>query len=378
MSGLPSSKHHGVGFFISPSLRAHVSDFKPHSPRICEITFATLPHPITLVNIYAPSTVDTPEHDRTQKAQFWADLEDLFLNHPNQSHLILVGDCNSRLDANIDPTHVQAGPQVIGRRQSIPEPERDNAIFLMDFLEAHGCYLPQTFSELPFKRLVTYKEMTCTDHTLHTEDVLQWTTLDYLIIPQVLRSTVQFLGNTFQQLVNSRHLPITFSIQTQHLQQPPLSRRARHDFTQLSSYYSEIEKSLLSLSNNEFPPSNPALPCIIAYTDGSCPNNRVVSYDNPAGWGYTLTLQKDAIGHPIPDDTWIQAWGPVKTTPTDIVHPLPGSNNTGELKAIIELFDLLLYYPPFPDVYQLTIYTQTHNMYFLSFKETLSLLHITN
>ena len=70
MSGLPSSKHHGVGFFISPSLRAHVSDFKPHSPRICEITFATLPHPITLVNIYAPSTVDTPEHDRTQKAQF--------------------------------------------------------------------------------------------------------------------------------------------------------------------------------------------------------------------------------------------------------------------------------------------------------------------
>ena len=37
MSGLPSSKHHGVGFFISPSLRAHVSDFKPHSPRICEI-----------------------------------------------------------------------------------------------------------------------------------------------------------------------------------------------------------------------------------------------------------------------------------------------------------------------------------------------------
>ena len=92
-------------------------------------TFATLPHPITLVNIYAPSTVDTPEHDRTQKAQFWADLEDLLLNHPNQSHLILVGDCNSRLDANIDPTHVQAGPQVIGRRQSIPEPQSSSWIF---------------------------------------------------------------------------------------------------------------------------------------------------------------------------------------------------------------------------------------------------------
>ena len=248
----------------------------------------------------------------------------------------------------------------------------------MDFLEAHGCYLPQTFSELPFKRLVTYKEMTCTDHTLHTEDVLQWTTLDYLIIPQVFRSTVQFLGNTFQQLVNSRHLPITFSIQTQHLQQPPLSRRARHDFTQLSSYYSEIEKSLLSLSNNEFPPSNPALPCIIAYTDGSCPNNRVVSYDNPAGWGYTLTLPKDAIGHPIPDDTWLQAWGPVKTNPTDIVHPLPGSNNTGELKAILELFDLLLYYPPFPDVDQLTIYTDSQYVLSILQGDALPVTHHKN
>ena len=49
----------------------------------------------------------------------------------------------------------------------------------------------------------------------------------------------------------------------------------------------------------------------------------------------------------------------MKTNPTDIVHPLPGSNNTGELKAIIELFDLLLYYPPFHDVDQLTIYTDS-------------------
>ena len=49
----------------------------------------------------------------------------------------------------------------------------------------------------------------------------------------------------------------------------------------------------------------------------------------------------------------------MKTNPTDIVHPFPGSNNTGELKAIIELFDLLLYYPPFPDVDQLTIYTDS-------------------
>ena len=42
---------------------------KPHSPRICELTIATLPHPITVINIYAPSTVDTPETDRQQKSK---------------------------------------------------------------------------------------------------------------------------------------------------------------------------------------------------------------------------------------------------------------------------------------------------------------------
>ena len=200
MSGLPNSKHHGVGFFVSPSLRSHVKDFKPHSPRICEITIDTLPHPITIINVYAPSTVETPETDRQQKAQFWADLEDLMIHHPNSSNIVLVGDCNSRLDANIDPTYTQVGPQVVGRRQTIPEPERDNAIHLMDFLEAHGCYLPQTFSDLPFRKKVTYKEMTCANHTLLTEDVQQWTTLDYLTVPQNLRQVVSFSGIFFSNL----------------------------------------------------------------------------------------------------------------------------------------------------------------------------------
>ena len=77
--------------------------------------------------------METPETDRQEKAQFWADLEDLMIHHPNASNIVLVGDCNSRLDANIDPTYTQVGPHVVGRRQTIPEPERDNTIHLMDF-----------------------------------------------------------------------------------------------------------------------------------------------------------------------------------------------------------------------------------------------------
>ena len=63
-------------------------------------------------------------------------------------------------------------------------------------------------------------------------------------------------------------------------------RRDRYDYTQLSHFYSNIKTSLLSMTHNEFPSPNPTLPHIIAYTDGSCPNNRVVSFDNPAGWGF--------------------------------------------------------------------------------------------
>ena len=110
-----------------------------------------------------------------------------------------------------EPKNTQVGPHVIGRRQTIPEPARDNAIHLMDFLEAHGCYLPQTFADIPFRRRVTYKEMTCTDHALVAEDVLHWPTLDCFVIPQILRQTVTFSGSIFQQFINSRHLPLVFT-----------------------------------------------------------------------------------------------------------------------------------------------------------------------
>ena len=53
-SGIPKDVHHGVGFCVSPILCSHARHFKPHSSRICEITLGTLPHPITIVNIYAP------------------------------------------------------------------------------------------------------------------------------------------------------------------------------------------------------------------------------------------------------------------------------------------------------------------------------------
>ena len=152
MSGLPSDKHHGVGFFVSPKLRSHVSDFIPHSPRIAEITVNTLPHKITIINVYAPSQVEDPEQDRNRKADFWTQLDEIMLSHNNSSHLCLVGDLNARLDSQLDPTSDYIGPAVIGRRSSLQDDDRDNAVYLLDFLSANNLSLPQTFSDLPFRK----------------------------------------------------------------------------------------------------------------------------------------------------------------------------------------------------------------------------------
>ena len=97
MSGLPADRHHGVGFFVSPQLRLHVTNFISHSPRIAEITLHTLPHPVTILNVYAPSMVDDPEKDRDREADFWTMLEEIVASQSNLDHLIVLGHLNASL-----------------------------------------------------------------------------------------------------------------------------------------------------------------------------------------------------------------------------------------------------------------------------------------
>ena len=77
-SGSSDSKHYGVGFFVSSSLRPHVKHFLAHSPRICEITISTNPHPVTVFSIQAPSQVEDPDEDQARKEAFWAHLDTIF------------------------------------------------------------------------------------------------------------------------------------------------------------------------------------------------------------------------------------------------------------------------------------------------------------
>ena len=359
-SGHPQARYHGVGFFVSPKMRQHVNDFKPHSPRICEITLNTRPRKITLLNVYAPSQVEDAEMDRQRKSAFWTDLNELIVAHDNLDHLVLAGDLNSRLDAGIDDEEAHIGSAVVGQRQSIQDDSRDNAIYLYDTLQAHSLILPQTFTKLSFSKRCTYKEMGCEDHLLKGTSVKDWTALDYVAVPPRLRDVLTIYGSTFQQLINTRHLPLSFGIKTHFLPSVASTAPPKKDFTDLTLFSEKVETTLLKETNNSYnlPPKCPNH--YVAYTDGSCPNNKVVSFNNPAGWGFAVTLvDTDPTKHPPPSSTWIMGFGSVKSNPFAVEGPLPGSNNTGELKALIELFDFLLYYSGYPPGSSLTIYTDS-------------------
>ena len=177
-SGASNAGHHGVGFFVSPCLRPHVSSFLARTPRICELTIRTNPRPITVFFIYAPSTAEDATEDVARKEHFWSQLDSIILDHKNSSHLLILGNYNSRLDEFLDPDMDHIGPHVWGKRQSIEDPDRYSALYLFDLLQSQLLVLPQTFTDLPDSRKVTYKEMTSATDGLDDLVVTNWTTLD--------------------------------------------------------------------------------------------------------------------------------------------------------------------------------------------------------
>ena len=232
-------------------------------------------------------------------------------------------------------------------------------MFLYNFLQSHSLTLPQTFTQLPFCKCVSYKETTCTDHLLVGNSPRDWTTLDYLMCPPSLREVLTFGGSIFQQAVNSRHLPLSFHLRTRYLPIAKTSLPPKKDYRVMADFYSAVQHSLLSSTDN----SIPALPSsehnVIAYTDGSNPNNRAVSYDNPAGWGFALVYDQPLDLHPPASAPWQCSFGPLKSNPQSVEGLSVGSNNTGELRAVIELFDFLLYHSTLLRGNSVVVYTDS-------------------
>ena len=114
------------------------------------------------------------------------------------------------LDQHLDAEQESVGPNVWGKRQSLDDPRTDNAVNLLDFLQSHILLLPQTYAFLPPSRLVPYKEMTITTHTLEDFEVTDRTTLDYALSTHPVLADITFKRSIFQQIINTRHFPLLF------------------------------------------------------------------------------------------------------------------------------------------------------------------------
>ena len=117
-------------------------------------------------------------------------------------------------------------------------------------------------------------------------------------------------------------------------------------------FYSSVETSLLASTGNSACSLPHTSSFLIAYTDGSCPNNRTVGPENTAGRGFATYTRDSAFSSHVPvDHNWFgPKFGQVKNSPVDdnALVPVDGSNNTGEMRAGIELFDNILYYSQLP------------------------------
>ena len=96
------------------------------------------------------------------------------------------------------------------------------------------------------------------------------------------------LKDLISNSINTRHLPLFFSYSSSFISSSSTHTEPKLDFSRTSDFYHSVESSLLASTNN----STCSLPhtssSLVAYTDGSCPNNRTVGPDNPAGWGFSL------------------------------------------------------------------------------------------
>ena len=288
--GCSAAKHHGVGFFVSSSLRAHVKNFLAHTPRICEATVCTNPHPITIFSIYAPSQVEDPNEDQSREESFWSQLDNIVAEHTNSCHILLLGDLNARLDEQLDLEQVFIGPKGWGRRQSIGDPLRDNAVYLLDFLQSHSLLLPQTFSTPPSKNLVPYKEMTTTTHLLDDFAVTDWTALDYALSTHPVYVELTSKRSMFQQVINTRQLPLLFTYRTSLTPPTKTLSVPKLDYSCTSEFINLIESELLQTTHNQLLPTPTSGTFFVPYTDGSCTNNHTVGPDNPAGWGFVCCI----------------------------------------------------------------------------------------
>lgn len=342
LSGTPDAPHHGVGFIVHPSKRHLCSNFLGDSSRICSIEVAISPSPIMLVNCYAPSMVEDPEEDLERKTLFWDSLDTYYSELQSHKIWIFLGDWNSRLSPTQDLTAQHIGSDAWDKRQTLQDPERDNAEYFLSFLQSRNLYLPQTFSQPQGRKRITYHELTAGSNDYYCPQIEDWAALDYIAVPRGFKSQVHSCASNCQVSLATRHFPVELVVSAPNFKGKPWFKKPPTlDFTAgTGNYRKALDDHIhLKLSTVRAIPPTPTQTMAI-FTDGSCSAGPTDS--RKGGWGFAVSGPVPSHLDPMYCTNFIDfSWGPCDI-PTD-VSTVP-TNNLAEIQAVIEALDWLIGY----------------------------------
>ena len=377
LSGNSRDKHAGVGAVIHPKIRPHLSDIIQLSNRILHLTFNKKGGSIHVIGAYAPHSGH--DHD-TVREPFWNQLEEHVDKLPQPEPVYLTGDFNVRFQAQHPKDDGVTGPYTYGKgRRFIDHSQQSNRTLCvntmrtLDMIEVasyktpsqvhHITYRdkaapPKDWSQFVLDPLIMqqfYAHLSSKDPveslpiasrirsyldlptplpppatTPHPDPVL-FQRLDHTFTRKQWLPSVNSCRAKLHTGFPSDHYLLVTEVQVKLARRtkgpPPPPRYDLHDLPpDLKEQYNEILASLLEISSEDpTPPDHTAT--FTVYTDGAGSKGRATAHTR-AGWGWTA---KQSEG-------WLDACGPVITSRDHnaYIGASVGSNNTGELSAIVE------------------------------------------
>ena len=391
VNGNQKDKWGGVTAVLAPRIIPHLKTVIQHTSRIIQVVLASRSGDVHLIGIYAPHDKSDTEN---KKDPFWDKLTEVISGIPRPEPYYILGDYNVRLQGRLKGEDAILGPHVYGKGPLFANTrERSNRTLYTQFLSAVGAVDVFSYKQPNLLHQITYRDKCAPPKSwdqvvsdplalLQVWDKFQATPLtedDALMVVSEIRSflgvdTLPYLGSIapsidpyrFQCLDKlacaKKWLPTIRTIKAHHsfgfpsdhylvkvqikvkLGAKPVApaRPPRYEYTAnfytASQFNAEVRRSYGSKPTaDEHTHTDEAME---VYTDGSGSRGKCSS-DTPAGWGFVATCDEEAVH---------EARGPVQTDSRSAFYlgAQVGSNNTGELSAIMEAMLYVLSRPQGP------------------------------
>ena len=392
LSGSQTDKYGGVGAIVHPALRSHLLNVNQVSPRIIVLTFAAKAGRQHYVGAYAPHAGHSTEEMRRP---FWDQLNSVLSSFPQPEPYFVMGDLNVRLQGRFTDETAFLGQHILGKGWQYADRKIDsNRSMFLALLRSQDALDIQTFRTPQLARQITYRDKCAPpanwsqymldplimqqfysllagrfSNTLAlslaarirafvtnepalpplpsspSPDPIRFQCLDKLLVARKWQSAVLSCRSLLTAGFPSDHYPLVAEVRVKlgrRMQRVPARTRFDYPFSptrvaEKSAYNAAVRHIAQPIIRSEASSSSlsPAVH-YEAYTDGSGTAGHATP-STKAGWGWLF----------FPTDISVpahEAYGPVVTSSD---HPAyvgasVGSNNAGELTALIELLMWLI------------------------------------